>query len=213
MNKILNINDMNLINDVQINKYVKVMFGNKSSANGYEYKIGKVNIANNWNPNMDKPKEIGGFSVSTENKIIRWIFRGDTIYDVTFPDDSEIIGINNSACPHSVFLSNKIIITNPRKITDDMTMELYKKSELPEKTYFKVIPGCCMRDHIKTANKIFDDKININNIDLAISEFEDFCQPENDDRPIKEILYNCGNKCITDMYKKLINFKERKSIK
>ena len=46
---------------------------------------------------MDNPKVIGGFSVSTENKIIRWIFRGDTIYDVTFPDDSEIIEIDNPA--------------------------------------------------------------------------------------------------------------------
>ena len=97
MNEILNVNDMNLINDVQINKYVKVMFGNKSSANGYHYKIGKVNMDNNWNHNMDNPKVIGGFSVSTENKIIRWIFRGDTIYDVTFPDDSEIIEIDNPA--------------------------------------------------------------------------------------------------------------------
>lgn len=28
-------------------KYVKVMFGNKGA--NYEYEIGKVNIANNWN--------------------------------------------------------------------------------------------------------------------------------------------------------------------
>ena len=29
-------------------KYVKVMFENKGA--NYEYKIGEVNIANNWNP-------------------------------------------------------------------------------------------------------------------------------------------------------------------
>lgn len=58
-------------------------------------------------------------------------------------------------------------------------MELYRKSKLPEKSYFKAMAGCCVRGYINTAKQIFKDKINIDNIDLAISEFEDFCKPEN----------------------------------
>ena len=36
-------------------KYVKVMDGLKSNAGDFEYKLGEVNIANNWNPNADNP--------------------------------------------------------------------------------------------------------------------------------------------------------------
>ena len=44
-------------NKVGINmKYVKVMNGLTSHANGYEYKIDEVNIADNWNPNADNAK-------------------------------------------------------------------------------------------------------------------------------------------------------------
>ena len=65
------------------------MFGNKGV--DFEYKIGEVNIANNWNPNTFDPKEMGGFNFSTEDKIIRWLVRGDTIYDVIILEGSEVI--------------------------------------------------------------------------------------------------------------------------
>ena len=44
-------------------KYLKVMFGNRGV--NYEYKIDEVNIADNWNPNNNDPKEMGGFNFST----------------------------------------------------------------------------------------------------------------------------------------------------
>lgn len=125
-------------------KYLKVMFGNKSNANviGYEYKIGEVNIANNWNPKATKPEEMGGFNFSVEDKIIRWLVRGDTIYDVEIPEDAEMICVLHPATPYGVYRANKIIISNPRKVTDKMAMELYKKSTIPEKTYYKAMVGC-----------------------------------------------------------------------
>lgn len=36
------------------------MFKTKSETSDFEYKIGKVNIANNWNPQALNPKEMGG---------------------------------------------------------------------------------------------------------------------------------------------------------
>ena len=66
-----------------MSKYLKVMFGNKGV--NFEYKINEVNIANNWNPTTYEPKEMGGFNFSTEDKILRWLVRGDTIYDVEVP--------------------------------------------------------------------------------------------------------------------------------
>ena len=59
-------------------KYLKVMFGNVSGANSnLEYKIDEVNIANNWNPLANDPKDMGGFNFSCEDKILRWLHRGE----------------------------------------------------------------------------------------------------------------------------------------
>ena len=49
------------------NKYLKVMFGTKSGASEFEYKLNEVNIANVWNPNETEPDKMGGFNFSTEN--------------------------------------------------------------------------------------------------------------------------------------------------
>ena len=63
-------------------KYLKLVDGLKSNANGFEYKIGEINIAKTWNPTTFDPALMGGFNFSVDNKILRWIHRGDTIYDV-----------------------------------------------------------------------------------------------------------------------------------
>lgn len=41
------------------------------------------------------------------------------------PEDAEIVDCPNNLAPHSVFRSDKIIISNPRTVTDDIAMELY----------------------------------------------------------------------------------------
>jgi hypothetical protein len=156
-------------------KYLKVMFGNKGI--NYEYKINEVNVANTWNPSANDPKEMGGFNFSTEDKILRWLVRGDTLYDVEIPSDAEIIECQSESAPHGVFRSNKIIITNPRTMTDDIAMNFYLKSNLPDKSYFKSLAGVAIRGYRKTSLKIIEDRINKDNIDLVLSEIEDFVKP------------------------------------
>ncbi len=174
-------------------KFVKVMFGTISGANGFEYKENVVNVSNNWNPSETEPKEMGGFNFSVENKILRYLVRGDTICDVIIPEDAEVIDCPSESCPHGVFRANKIIITNIRPMTDDMAMEFYKKANLPEKSFYKSLAGCAVRGYRNTALKIIEDKVNINNIDLVISEVNDFLKPgyywdeKEDDSVIKEI--------------------------
>ena len=58
------------------------MDGLKSNAGGFEYKIDEVNVAKSWNPEALTPEEMGGFNFGTEDKILRWLHHGDTIYDV-----------------------------------------------------------------------------------------------------------------------------------
>ena len=159
-------------------KYVKVMFGSKSGANNdIEYKIDEVNVAKIWNTSTKDPKEMGGFNFSTEDKILRWLVRGDTIYDVIIPDDAEVIDVESISAPHGVFRTNKIILTNPRIMTDDLAKHYYKISDLPEKSYFKSLAGCAIRGYKNTCMQIIKDKVNKDNIDLVLSEINDFVEP------------------------------------
>lgn len=156
-------------------KFLKVMFGNKGV--NYEYKIDEVNIAETWNPNTYEPKEMGGFNFSTEDKILRWLVRGDTIYDVKIPDDAEVIDCPSESAPHGVFRSNKIVLTNPRPVTDELAMDFYLKSDLPEKSYYKSLAGVAIRGYRNTSLKIIEDRVNKDNIDLVLSEIGDFVTP------------------------------------
>lgn len=160
--------------------YIKLMDGTKSNAGGFEYKIGEVNVADNWNPNTYDPTLMGGFNFSTDEKILRWIHRWDTVYDVEIPKDAEVIDCPSKNCPHGVFRTNKIILSNPRKVTEDMVMDYYKKSDLPEKTYYQCIVVLLFRNYINVAKNIIEDKINKDNIDDCINEFERFISDKHD---------------------------------
>lgn len=159
-------------------KYLKVMFGNMSSAdNSVHYKVDEINVSDKWNPSADNQKEMGGFNFSTEDKILRWLVRGDTLYDVEIPKDAEVINCPSESAPNGVFRSNKIILHNPRIITDDTAMNLYFKSNLPEKSYYKSLIGCAIRGYRNTCIKIIKDKVNQDNIDIVLSEVNDFVTP------------------------------------
>lgn len=162
-------------------KYIKVMFGNKGA--NFEYKIDEVNVATIWNPDAKSGKEFGGFNFSVPEKIIRWIHRGDTLYDVILPEDSEVIDVVETPTPHGVFRSNKIILTNPRKITDDDALEFYKISTIPEATYYKAMGAVAIMGYDKTAKQILKDKVNKNNVEEVLEEWNNFIdRPDRKDK-------------------------------
>lgn len=97
--------------------------------------------------------------------------RGDTIYDVEIPDDAENIKIEGAT---TIFRTNKIIISNPRKIDDELALHYYKISNIPEKSYYKALGVVSIMNYKKTAYAIIKDKINKNNIDEALEEWNDF---------------------------------------
>lgn len=170
-------------------KYMKVMFGTKSGASNFEYKINEINVADIWNPKETDPDKMGGFNFSTETKILRWLVRGDTIYDVKVPEGAELIDVPHNTTPHGVFRANKIIISNPRPITDEMAMHLYKVSDIPEKSYYKALAGLAIRGCIDTCKLLIKEKINKDNIDFVLSEINDFTTPND---------YNHGNQEVFD---------------
>lgn len=194
------------IKELKNKKLLKVMFGNTSGANNsVKYELNEVNVAHRWNPNTLDPKEMGGFNFSTEDKILRWLVRGDTLYDITIPSDAEVVNCKSESAPNGVFRTNKIIISNPRKVTDDIAMELYLKSDLPEKSYYKALAGLMVRGYPNTCKKLIADRINKNNIDLALEEINDFLKPENATDGNSD-----DNEVIKEIFKILCRIKEEK---
>lgn len=132
-----------------MSKYVKVMFGTTSGAkSNFEYKLNKVNESNNWNPNADNPREFGGFNYCNEECILRWLHRGDTIYDVEIPEDAENVKLEGATV---IYRTNKIIIKNPRKVDDELALHYYKISNIPEKSYYKALGAVAVMNYKKTA--------------------------------------------------------------
>ena len=118
------------------------MDGLKSNAGGFNYKLDEVNIAEIWDPTTLEPEQMGGFNFGTEDKILRWLHRGDTIYDVIIPEDAEVVLCDEEK---GIYRANKIIVSNPRTITDEMGGTFFKKivRELTEKKpyYQTVVKG------------------------------------------------------------------------
>lgn len=163
-------------------RYMKVMFDTKSDAGGFQYKINEINETNPWNPLADNPKDFGGFNFSTEDKILRWLLRGDTIYDVEIPNDAEVVECENKNAPHGVFRSNKIILKNPRKLDKQLVMGLYLKSNLPENTYFQCLTFLSLQGYVEVCEKIVEDKVNVENVKQAIDTFITFFDVDEENR-------------------------------
>lgn len=177
-----------------MNKYVRVMDGVKSNAGGFEYKIDKVNIATNWDPNATEPEKMGGFNFGTEDKILRWLHRGDTIYDVTIPEDAEVVLCDFEK---GIYRSNKIIVTNLRPITDDLIIDLYHKNTLSNKIIAECLVVLLWKERKEISKYIIKDRVNISNIDTILNEFIRYIGKDNlhskDGNEIYEILKEIKN--------------------
>ena len=162
------------------NKYVKVMFGTTSGAKSdFEYKIDEVNVANNWNPNADNPSDFGGFNYATEDCIIRWLHRGNIVYEVEIPDDAEVVRLEGATV---VYRANKIILHNPQPIDDDLALHYYKISNIPEKSYYKALGAVSLMNYRNTALAIMKDRVHKEDIDTVLEEWNNFISHGGEDR-------------------------------
>lgn len=179
-----------------LSKYVRVMDGLRSNANGFEYKLNEVNVALKWNPKANDAKEMGGFNFSTEDKILRWLHRGDTIYDVIVPDDAEVVLCDEEK---GVYRSNKIIVTNPRVITDEIVLELYKKTTLSDKIIAQCLLTLIWRNRLDISKYIIKDRVNSKNVDEIIKEFVRYAGDDNlsykSTQEVYEILKEIQSNC------------------
>jgi len=61
-------------------------------------------------------------------------------------------------------------------IDDNFAMQLYLKSTLSEKSYFKAMTAVAICGYMDTALKVCEDKVNKENVNIAIYELEEFCK-------------------------------------
>ena len=130
------------------------------------------------------------------------MIRGDTLCEVKIPEDSKIY---KTGSENGIYLSDRIILTNPKKIDDDFAMELYLNSNLPEKSYFIGIAVCAICGYINTALKVLKDRVNKENIDAAIVEFEDFCKRKEEENYINNCFEIQTVKVVYDKLKNIQN--------
>ena len=157
-------------------KFVRVMDGLKSNAGGFNYKLDEINISEKWDTSTLDPEKMGGFNFGTEDKILRWLHRGDTIYDVIIPKDAEIILCDKEK---GIYRSNKIIVTNPRTITDELILELYKKTTLSDKIIAQCLVTLLWKKRKEISKFIINDRVNKKNIDTILNEFTAYAGKDN----------------------------------
>ena len=177
-------------------KYYRVIQRIKEYKDGKKFPIDEVVLADKKiDLNATESKEMGGFCVSIYNYSFRWLIRGDTLCEVIIPPDSEFY---KTVSENQVYVCNKMILTNPKKIDDEFALELYKASTLNEKSYFIAMTACAICGYINTALKVCEDRVNNQKVKNAITEFENFCKRREEEKYIKNpleienvnILYN-----------------------
>lgn len=155
-------------------KYVRVMDKDISNMSGKRFKIGEVNISDEWNPNATTLDTIKGINFSTDESILRWIRRGDTLYEVELPEDAEVIKCPSTFTPNGLFRTNKIIVKNPIPLTQDVVLDLYNKMNLPDRTIPDVLALLAIRGFTVAADKLIVEKVNDTNKDEFIKNYIEF---------------------------------------
>ena len=173
-------------------KYVRVMDGLKSNAGGFDYKLDEINVSEKWDTSTFDPEKMGGFNFGTEDKILRWLHRGDTIYDVIIPENTELILCDEEK---GIYRANKMIVTNPRIITDELVMELYKKTTLSNKIIAQCLVTLLWKNRKEIVKYIIKDRVDLNNVEEILNEFISYAGEDN--------LYSESGKEIYDILKEI----------
>lgn len=169
-------------------KYLKWVFKEKLNNKERPLRIDDVTICHTWDPDNPDWDKRGGFNFSNEENILRWITRGDTLCELELPDDAEVRSVKNEKTPNGIFVANKIILKNPIPISDELTMKLYKKSDMSIKTYFETIAALAVKGCFETCHRIINDKVNKDNIDEALYEYNNFIKPWHQGPVNKEVF-------------------------
>lgn len=184
-------------------KYYRVIQTIKQYSDGRRFPLNEVVVADHKvDLNATDRTKMGGFCISSYEYIFRWLIRGDTLCEVKIPEDTKIY---KTVSDNGIYTADKIILTNPKKIDDDFAMNLYKVSTLSELSYFKAMTACSICGYINTAIQVCNDKVNKENVDIAITELEDFCKRRDDEKYIDNSLAKESVQILYNRLKKIKN--------
>ena len=186
------------------NKYYRVIH-DKEYRDGRRFPINEVVVSDKRiDFNATDETKMGGFYISTYDYIFRWLIRGNTLCEVIIPEDSKIY---KTVSENGIYIAEKIILKNPIKIDDDSATKLYLKSTLPELSYFDAMAACSICGYINTALKVCNDKVNKNNVDIAISKVEEFCKRREEEKYINNISEINTVKVLYNRLKEIKNYR------
>ena len=189
-------------------KFYRVIQTVKEYRDGKKFPLNEiVTCERKINLNAETQKDMGGFCISTYNYIFRWLIRGDTLCEDIIPETEKIY---KTVSENGIYIAEKIILTNPKRIDDNFATELYFNSNLPEVSYFKAMTACAICGYINTAIKVCEDKVNKTNIDIAIKELEDFCQRRKEEKYIETEL---TKNSVQTLKNRLLGIKNTPNIK
>lgn len=124
-------------------------------------KISEVNIAKIWNTKGTTNEEFGGFLFMDAKDVIYYLDKGNMVYNAEIPNDAEVFEILDSDNPHTMYRCNKIILSNPRQITDDIAMSFYRVANMASDAYYHAMAVCAVMGYDKTANQILSDMVTM----------------------------------------------------
>ncbi len=179
-------------------KYYRFIQTERKYEDGRRFPINEiVKCDKKINLKAEDMEQMGGFFISDKDFIFRWLIRGDTLCEVIIPENEKIY---KTPTKYGIYLADSIILTNPQKVDDEYAMKLYLQSKLLEKEYFKTMTACAICGYMKTAFRVCHDKVNIENIEQAIEEFEGFCKRRNGENFIDNKM---AKENINKLYEKL----------
>lgn len=182
-------------------KYVKTINTIREYQDGRRFPMNEVVIADKKiNILATEKEEMGGLNVANYQSVLRWLLRGDTLCDVTIPDNGKIYETISFATNHGTFRADKIILSNPKIIDDKLALELYKMSDLPWKSYIQILAYISTQGFTETGYRIFEDKVNKENSREALDIFDNYLERKSNPMPD---LYNE----ILNMIKHMVNQK------
>lgn len=186
-------------------KYYRFIQTKKEYSDGRRFPINEI-VECDQKINLDATDitQMGGFCISTYESIFRWLVRGNTLCEVIIPENEKIY---KTVSENGIYRAEKIILTNPQEMNDDFAMKLYLNSKLPTESYFRAMTACAICGYMNTAFKVCEDKVNQENVDKAILEFEGFCQRRTKEKFIEEDLAKENVSKLYERLKDIKNFK------
>ena len=130
------------------------------SIESYNYKIDEVNICENFDENV---LHGAGYYFADEENILNFLGYGMTVYDVIIPEDAKVISFIDEV---PEIKTDKIILTNPRKVDIDFVKDIISKGgKISDTKISGVLLDLLKANEVEIAKLIFDF-IDCNDINI-----------------------------------------------